>query len=127
LELNFGEKQGRNSNWDSWRRVGNRTQGFQRGEDQRQSYQRGGDRRPDFHRSANYEREEARQSNLNRDSGGRSSYMCHNREESAAVEASASRASPGESKWQGTENKSQRRGFKVKDTNFKLSWKHSKN
>jgi hypothetical protein len=53
--------------------------------------------------------------------------MRHNREESDAVGASAARASPRESKWQGSEDKSQRRGFKVKETNFKLSWQHSKN
>lgn len=123
LELNFGEKQDSSSNWGAW----NRKQDFQRGEYQRQGYQRGGDRRSGFHGSANYEQEEARRSNMNRDSGSRGSYMRHNREESEAMGAPAARAPQRDNRWQGSEDKPQKRGYKVKETNFKLSWQHSKN
>jgi hypothetical protein len=110
LGLNFGERRDSISNWGSWR-----------------GYQRGENRRPGFHGSGNYEREEARQSNMIQDSGSRSSNMHRNREQSDAMGASAARASERESRWQGREEKSQRRGFKVKETNFKLSWQNSKN
>jgi hypothetical protein len=41
--------------------------------------------------------------------------------------ASASRASQGERKWQGSQNNSRRSGYRVKETNFKLSWRNSTN
>jgi hypothetical protein len=108
LELNFGEKKDSSSNWCSWK-----------------SYQRDGDRRPASHGSANYEREEA--SNMNRDFGSRRSNLHQNREESDAMGASAARVSRRESQWKGSEYKSPRRGYKVKETDFKFSWKNSKN
>jgi hypothetical protein len=43
------------------------------------------------------------------------------------VGASAARASQREGRWKGSEDKSQRRGYKVKETTFKLSWKNNKN
>jgi hypothetical protein len=126
LELKFAEKQDSNSNLGSWRTVGNMKRGFHRDEDQRRCYQRGGDRRPDFRGSANYERE-GRQRNMNQDSRIRNSNKFHNGGESDAMGASAARASRGDSKCQDSEGNSKRGGYKVKGTNFNLSWSNSKN
>jgi hypothetical protein len=126
FELKFGEKQNNSSNQGSWRTVGNRKHGFQRDEDQRQGYQRGGERRPGFHGSAYYEREEAR-SNMKQDSRSRSSDKHHNTGESDAMGASAVGASQEEGKWQSSQYNSQRSKYKVKQTNFRLSWQNSTN
>ena len=103
LELNVGEMQ--TNNTGSWRGA------------------EGG--RKSFQRSLSYERGEGRQYNVHQDSGNISSSASYYGVQRDALAASATRASPGER--EGSEHKFRRGGIRVKEANFQMSWRNSKN
>lgn len=102
LELNLGEMP---NNAGSWRGA----------EDGRRSFQR----------SLSNERGEGGQYKVHQDSGNRSSSVSYYGGQRGAMAASATRASPGES--EGNERKFRRGGIRVKEANFQMSWRNSKN
>jgi hypothetical protein len=103
LELNVGEMQ--TNNTGSWRGT------------------EGG--RKSFQRSLSYERGEGRQYNVHQDSGNISSSVSYYGGQRDALAASATRVSPGER--EGNERKFRRGGIRVKEANFQMSWRNSKN
>jgi len=103
LELNLGEMP--TNNTGSWRGAEGGRKGFQR--------------------SVSYERGEGRQYKVHQDSGNRSSSMSYYGGQRGALAASATRASPGDS--EGNERKFHRGGIRVKEANFQMSWRNSKN
>ena len=103
LERNLGETS--TNNTGSWRGAEGGRKGFQR--------------------SLSYEREEGRQYKVHQDSGNRSSSTSYYGGQRGALAASDTRASPRES--EGNERKFRRGGIRVKEANFQMSWRNSKN
>jgi hypothetical protein len=78
-----------------------------------------------FQRSLSYERGEGRQYKVHQDSGNRSSGVSYYGGQRGALAASTTRASPGDS--EGNEHKFRRGGMRMKEANFQMSWRNSKN
>jgi hypothetical protein len=102
LELNLGEMP--TNNTSSWRGGEGRGKGFQR--------------------SLSYERGEGRQYKVHQDSGNRSSGMSYHGGQRGALAASTTTASTRDS--EGNERKFRRQGIRVKEANFQMSWRNSK-
>ena len=81
--------------------------------------------RKGFQRSLSYERGEGGQYKVHQDSGNRSSSVSYYGGQRGAMAASATRASTGER--EGNERKFRRGGIRVKEANFQMSWRNSKN
>ena len=82
------------------------------------------DGRKSFQRSLSYEREGG-QYKVHQDPGNRSSSVSYYGRQRGAMAASATRASPGER--EGNERKFHRGGIRMKEANFQMSWRNSKN